>query len=114
LHGCYRFNNILVQKNRITCILDWEDASLGYPLEELSLALYRTIPVSLHGAFIESYRAVYPIDDIALSQQRLLYPLLYYLKYLPEIAQWREFPGKQTYYRNEIKRILKETIGEEN
>lgn len=114
LHGCYRFNNMLARGNKITCILDWEDASLGDPLEELSLALYRTIPVSLHEVFIESYRAVYLIDDITLSQRRLLYPLLYYLKYLPEITQWHEFPGKQAYYKNEIKRILKETIGEEN
>lgn len=36
LHGDYGLHNILIEEDRISCILDWEGASLGDPADELA------------------------------------------------------------------------------
>lgn len=110
-HGCFRPGNILTVEDTITGLIDWEDAIIGDTLEELSLTLYRTIPHYLQEVFLDSYRRIYPVSD-DLDRCRLVYPLLYYLSHWPEVATWNA--GRQEYYNREIKRVLEDTIGEEN
>jgi aminoglycoside phosphotransferase (APT) family kinase protein len=39
LHGDYGLHNILIEDDRVACILDWESSNLGHPLEDLAWLL---------------------------------------------------------------------------
>ncbi len=39
VHGDYRLDNVLVEDDRLTAVLDWEMATLGDPLSDLALML---------------------------------------------------------------------------
>jgi Ser/Thr protein kinase RdoA (MazF antagonist) len=107
LHGGFRPGNLIVADGRVTGVIDWEDAYLGDPAEELALVLHRTIPEAFHKSFLTGYQTLRPLP-FTLGPLRLVYPLLYYLKFLPEIPTWKEFPTKQANYKRETKQIVKE------
>jgi len=107
LHGGFRPGNLIVAEGRVTGVIDWEDAHLGDPAEELALVLHRTVPEAFHESFLASYQASRPLPP-SLDSLRLVYPLLYYLKFLPEIPTWKEFPAKQANYTRETEQIIKE------
>jgi aminoglycoside phosphotransferase (APT) family kinase protein len=110
LHGTYNFRNILSDNGTITGIIDWEDARIDNPAEELGLVLFRFFPDQLGDAFLNAYTKHATLPDY-FAEQYLRYPLLYYLNLLPEIPTWTKYPGKQKYFREITERIIKETIG---
>ena len=56
LHGDLHPANILVRDGRVTGVIDFGDITAGDPAADLSVA-WMLLPVELHGAFREAYRA---------------------------------------------------------
>lgn len=52
LHGDYRLDNLLVEDDRITAVLDWEMATLGDPLTDLALMVVYQDLATVPGASI--------------------------------------------------------------
>ena len=64
VHGDYGLNNLLVEGNRITAILDWEFAHLGNPAYDLGYYRCMAEPLSSWEHFLECYgKAGVPIPD---------------------------------------------------
>lgn len=111
LHGSYNFRNLLCDKGEVTGIIDWEDARIGNPVEELSLVLFRFFPDQLGQEFLSTYKKHMSLPD-KFFEQYLRYPLLYYLTFLPDIPSWTQYPGKQKYFTEMTERVLAQTLSE--
>lgn len=109
LHGSYNFRNILCEHNAITGIIDWEDAQLGNPSEELALVLFRFFPGQLGDIFLSAYTKHLALPS-QFADHQLRYPLLYYLRFLPDIASWMKYPGRQIYFREMTQRVIEEAL----
>jgi Ser/Thr protein kinase RdoA (MazF antagonist) len=92
LHGDFYAGNVLVREGRIVGLVDWDEALLGPPEQELAWAAWEwgdglsTLGSDLEGArtFVEDYVAAggpaHPIDDVTLRQltrQRLRWEVEY-------------------------------------
>ncbi|MCU1401524.1 MAG: putative aminoglycoside phosphotransferase [Acidimicrobiales bacterium] len=77
VHGDLRLGNVLHDKGRLTCLLDWEMAHLGDPIEDLAW-LYRRLwnaaPLLDPSQFLDRYRAE---SGFEVSSRHLAYYALF-------------------------------------
>ena len=69
VHGDYRLDNVLVDDDRITAVLDWEMATLGDPLSDLALlVVYSSPALARHAAGVVSTAPMAdgypPVDEL--------------------------------------------------
>jgi aminoglycoside phosphotransferase (APT) family kinase protein len=70
IHNDMVFHNILGQDDEITAVLDWEQASIGHPGEDLGYCYPVVIMVTSWDKFIEAYRAA---GGAAIPQRQIDY-----------------------------------------
>jgi aminoglycoside phosphotransferase (APT) family kinase protein len=64
VHGDYGLNNILIEDNKVTALLDWEFAHLGNPAYDLGYFRCMAEPLSSWEHFLASYgKAGVPVPD---------------------------------------------------
>ena len=94
LHGDFWPGNLLWQGNRLTAVVDWEDASLGDPL--IDLAISRLDMLWIMGdeamrAFTTHYRFLREVDDTCLPYWDLCAALRLIRLAGANLAEWAAF-----------------------
>ncbi len=87
LHGDYWPGNFLWQSGKLAAVLDWEDAAIGDPLDDLAIArldLLWTFGLDAMQRFTDAYRALSAIDFTDLPY----WDLYAALRPAGRIAQW--------------------------
>ena len=105
LHGDYWAGNVLWHDDRISAVLDWEDAALGDPLSDLSGArlelLWRYGPESME-RFTTRYLTLRPCDTSRLP----LWDLYVGTAAMDSVAQWGLAPEAEAQMRDQTAHIL--------
>jgi aminoglycoside phosphotransferase (APT) family kinase protein len=68
VHNDMMFHNILAQDGRITAILDWEQAAIGHPAEDLGYCYPAVAAIGAWDDFLSAYLAA---GGQSLSQQEI-------------------------------------------
>lgn len=108
-HGNYVFPNIMVEKQNISGIIDWEWSKFANSEEELALFLYRTLKTNGdRKIFTDRYSQFHPPHK-DFNKRYLPYVLLYFLRLLPIAKTWTHRPDKQKEYFDQA-RFLSEKL----
>ncbi len=89
LHGDFWPGNMLWRDGQLVAVIDWEDAKLGNPLEDVAITRFDTLFIyglDAMNDFTRTYQAISPID-----MRHLPYWDLYAaLRAAPGLAEWAE------------------------
>lgn len=110
-HGNFIYDNIIVEDEKINAIVDWEWARATHNEDELATVLYRVLKMDKNAIqqFRSGYESVIKLDD-GFETRLYAYVLLYYLKVLPYVPEWKHRPDKQKEYYKEIEKLIKKVI----
>ena len=110
-HGNFSYNNIIVEGEEINAIVDWEWAKATHNEDELATVLYRTLKMDKNAVqqFRSGYESVIKLDE-GFEKRLYAYVLLYYLRVLPHVPEWKHMPDKQKEYYEETEKLIKKAI----
>lgn len=111
VHGNFIFDNMLIQKEEIKAVVDWEWAKAAHHEEEVATFLYRVLKMDnqLVKSFRKGYEKMFPLDS-DFEERLYAYVLLYYLNVLPIVSTWSHRPDKQKEYVDETEKLFKRVI----
>ncbi|MGB0388284.1 MAG: phosphotransferase family protein [Ardenticatenaceae bacterium] len=87
LHGDFWPGNMLWKNGQLVAVVDWEDAKVGDPLEDLAISRFDLLFIfglDVMKAFTHHYKAISPIDFTHLPY----WDLYAALRAAPGIAEW--------------------------
>lgn len=105
-HLGFNFSDFLVEKGKITGVVDWEWGRSAHQEEDLAIFFYRVLKMDskLIQKFKDSYEKTVKLEK-GFEKRLYVYNLLYHLRVLPQIPRWGHRPDKQKEYVEQIKKL---------